>query len=171
MSDDNVRRPSDRDAAIDAALDAATKGGPARIEPAGEISFKRQWDDDLDAELQAAMEGFDAEALEVGRTKRLPRDERAGGQAPQGGRGQESRQGPQMGKVISVRGKSVFIDLGAKSEGVVPVEQFAGDLPNPGDMIEVRVDPIPEPLPLAQHRLVGELDGRAPRRRVPVERE
>src|SRR5205823_9006008 len=59
---------------------------------------------------------------------------------PQGGRGQESRPGPQMGKVIAVRGKSVFIDLGAKSEGVVPVEQFQGELPHPGDLIEVVVD-------------------------------
>ena len=140
MSDNFVRRASDRDAAIDVALDAATKGTPAKPEPAGDVSFKRQWDDDLDAELEAAMAGFDAESLDVGSKKRLPRDERAGGMAPQGGRGQETRQGLQEGKVISIRGKSVFVDLGAKSEGVVPVEQFGDDLPTPGSMIEVRVD-------------------------------
>jgi len=138
MSDERDRRPSEQDAAIDAALDAAAAGGPKK--PSTEISFKRQWDSDLDAELEAAMAGFDASAFDVSSPKRLPREERAGGMAPSGGRGQETRQGPQMGKVIAVRGKSVFIDLGAKSEGVVPVEQFAGQLPNPGDMIEVRVD-------------------------------
>jgi small subunit ribosomal protein S1 len=60
--------------------------------------------------------------------------------APQGGKGQETRNGLQTGKVISIRGKSIFVDLGAKSEGVLPVEQFTGELPNPGDMIEVRID-------------------------------
>ena len=141
MSDDHLQRPSDRDAAIDAALDAATQGRPNPSAPIpGPVAFKKQWDDDLDAELEAAMEGFDADALDVGGKRRLPRDQRAGAMAPQGGRGQESRQGPQQGKVISIRGQSVFIDLGAKSEGVVPADQFGENLPKPGDVIEVRVD-------------------------------
>jgi len=138
MSEDRDRRPSDQDAAIDAALDAAASGKAAQ--PQAEVNFKRQWDTDLDAELEAAMAGFDPGAFEVNNPRRAPRDERAGGMAPPGGRGQESRQGPQMGKVISVRGKSVFVDLGAKSEGVVPVDQFTAELPKPGEMIEVRVD-------------------------------
>lgn len=139
MSDERDRRRSDQDASIDAALDAVAAG--VSNQPAQVLSFKRHWDSDLDAELEAAMEGFDTSAFDVSSPKRLPRDERAGGLAPQGGRGQESRTGLQMGKVISVRGRSLFVDLGAKSEGVLPVEQF-GDkpLPNPGDMIEVRID-------------------------------
>ncbi len=136
--DQRDRRPSEQDAAIDAALDAAAGGKSAA--PQAELSFKRHWDPDLDAELEAAMAGFDPDAIEVGAPKRPARQDRAGGLAPQGGRGQESRQGPQMGKVLSIRGKSVFVDLGAKSEGVVPVDQFTGDLPEPGAMIEVRVD-------------------------------
>ncbi len=138
MFDEKNRRPSDQDAAIDAALDAAAQGGTAK--PPVEVSFKRQWDADLDAELEAAMEGFDESAFEVNNPRRLKPEERAGGLAPKGGRGQETRTGLQMGKVISVRGRSVFVDLGAKSEGVVPVDQFAGALPEPGSMIEVRVD-------------------------------
>ena len=138
MSDERDRRRSDQDASIDAALDAVA-GGAAK-KPVEEVSFKRQWDPDLDAELEAAMAGFDESALEVGSPGRLPREERAGGMAPQGGRGQETRTGLQTGKVISIRGKSVFVDLGAKSEGVLPVEQFTGDLPSPGDPIEVRID-------------------------------
>ena len=138
MSDDRDRRRSEQDASIDAALDAVASG--ASKQPTQELSFKRQWDPDLDAELEAAMAGFDESAFEVGKTGRAPREERAGGMAPQGGRGQETRSGLQMGKVISIRGKSVFVDLGTKSEGVLPVEQFTGELPNPGDMIEVRID-------------------------------
>ncbi|MDX2038479.1 MAG: S1 RNA-binding domain-containing protein [Isosphaeraceae bacterium] len=133
MSD--FTRPRDVDKEIDAALDAETKA-PAK---AGEVSFKRQWDSELDKELEAAMAGFDPDALDVrGTGKRTRAEDRA--HVPKGGVGQESRPGPQMGKVVAVRGKSVFVDLGAKSEGVVPVEQFGAAIPNPGDMIEVRVD-------------------------------
>jgi ribosomal protein S1 len=138
MADDRDRRRSEQDASIDAALDAVASG--ASKQPTQELSFKRHWDPDLDAELEAAMEGFDASAFDVENPKRAPREERAGGMAPQGGRGQETRSGLQLAKVISIRGKSVFVDLGAKSEGVVPVEQFTGELPKPGDMIEVRID-------------------------------
>ncbi len=138
LDDDKNRRPSDQDAAIDAALDADARGGTPK--PQVGVAFKRQWDDDLDAELEAAMEGFDDSAFEVNNPRRLKPDDRAGGMAPKGGRGQETRTGLQMGKVISIRGRSVFVDLGAKSEGVVPVEQFDGVLPEVGSTIEVRVD-------------------------------
>ena len=105
-------------------------------EPAAEVPFKRQWDDDLEAEMEAALEGFDAATFDVGPPGRgrptAPTSPRP--------RGQEASPGLQQGKVIGVRGKSVFVDLGAKSEGVVPVEQFGETLPKPGDMIEVVVD-------------------------------
>ncbi len=57
--------------------------------------------------------------------------------------GQEegSGSGSRKGKVIGVRGRTVFVDLGAKSEGIVPVEQFGTEpLPNAGDLIDVVVD-------------------------------
>ena len=60
--------------------------------------------------------------------------------SPRGRSGRRAARGPQLGKVISIRGKTVFIDLGAKSEGAVPLDQFGENLPNPGDMIEVVVD-------------------------------
>src|SRR3954462_7945285 len=134
MSDSTPTNP-DHDSAIDAALDAATSKAPPR--PASEVPLKKQWDAELEAELEAALEGFDASKFDVA----TPRTRAADRQhAPKEGRGQESRSGPQTGKVIGVRGKSVFIDLAAKSEGIIPVEQFQGNLPHPGDMIEVVVD-------------------------------
>ena len=85
------------------------------------------------------MAGFDTSALDVtvpGRTRAADRSH-----ADKADIGQESASGVKKGKVIGVRGKSVFIDLAAKSEGVVPVEQFGSDpLPNAGDVIEVVVD-------------------------------
>ncbi len=59
---------------------------------------------------------------------------------PASERGQESRPGLRTGKVIGVRGKSIFVDLGGKSEGVLAVDQFTGELPAPGSDIEVVVD-------------------------------
>ncbi len=134
MSD--FTRPNAIDAQIDAALRTATR---EPLTQPGEVSFKRQSDPDLEAELEAAMAGFDADTLYPGnagaRSRATDREH-----VPKGGVGQESRKGPQQGKVIAIRGKSVFVDLGTKSEGVVPVDQFGEAIPAPGDMIEVRVD-------------------------------
>jgi ribosomal protein S1 len=129
------RRPSDSDAAIDEALEAATQ---ARARPPADVPLKRQWDDELEAELEKALEGFDASAFDVASGPRTRAADRA--HVPKPNRGQEETPGPQQGKVIGVRGKTVFVDLGAKSEGIVPVEQFQDQLPKPGDLIEVVVD-------------------------------
>jgi small subunit ribosomal protein S1 len=134
MSDPNPKRPNAENP-IDAALDAElAKPDP---KPSRELPLKRQWDDELEAELEAALQGFDASQFDVARTRTRAEDRK---HVPKGTVGQEGAPGPRQGKVIGVRGKSVFVDLGAKSEGVVPVEQFEGELPKPGDMIEVNVD-------------------------------
>jgi small subunit ribosomal protein S1 len=44
------------------------------------------------------------------------------------------------GRVISVRGDDVFVDLGDTSEGVISILQFTGDLPNAGDSIDIFID-------------------------------
>ncbi|MDR3637264.1 MAG: S1 RNA-binding domain-containing protein [Isosphaeraceae bacterium] len=128
-------RESASQRAIDEALDFAMAQGPPK--PVEETALKRQWDADLEAELEAALEGFDASKYEI----ETPRT-RAGDRkhVPKSDRGQEGTPGPRQGKVISIRGKSVFVDLGAKSEGVVPVEQFEDKIPSPGDMIDVTID-------------------------------
>jgi ribosomal protein S1 len=134
MSDAKPKHLSDYDA-IDAALDAATARGPEK--PKQDVSLKRQWDEDLESQLEAALEGFDPDNMDVGGPRTRFEDRK---HVPQGARGQETAPGARQGKVIAVRGKIVFIDLGAKSEGIVPVEQFGDELPNPGDMIDVTVD-------------------------------
>lgn len=134
MSDETPRKP-DLDDSIDAALARETAAKPGSARP--DVSLKRQWDDDLEAELEAALEGFDAGSMYVESSRTRFEDRK---HVPQHARGQEATPGPRQGKVISVRGKSVFVDLGAKSEGVVPVEQFKEGPPEPGAMIEVVVD-------------------------------
>ncbi len=130
---DAFKKPAfDFDDDVNAALDRAT--GKTGVQ---DLSLKRHWDADLEAELAQALEGFDAEEMAT-KTPRTRAEDRA--HVPKGARGQESTPGPREGKVVSIRGKSVFVDLGAKSEGVVPVEQFEGATPSIGDMIEVVVD-------------------------------
>ena len=127
-------RRSDADDELDAALDAAL--GKGLEEP--DVSFKRQWDDELQAELDAALSGFDAAALEGGSPKSRPS---AGPRNATSDRGQEGRPGARTGKVISVRGKCIFVDLGGKSEGILSVTDFEdGQLPEPGSSIEVVVE-------------------------------
>ncbi len=119
---DAFKKPGfDFDDDVNAALDRAT--GKTGVQ---DLSLKRQWDDDLEAELAAAMQGFDAEAMTT-KTPRTRSDDRK--HVPKGAVGQEGSPGPREGKVVSVRGKSVFVDLGAKSEGVVPIEQFEENVP------------------------------------------
>ncbi len=132
--------PSERtstDDAIDDALSRAT--GRTTGEPrSADVSLKRQWDADLEAELEAALTGFDPKSFEPQGARR-PRADRVPNPADQ--RGQEAKPGQRTGKVIGVRGKSIFVDLGGKSEGVLPVEQLEGaEIPAPGSSIDVIVD-------------------------------
>jgi small subunit ribosomal protein S1 len=132
---DNARL--DTDEATDAALDAALAKG-SRDAYESDVPLKRQWDAGMEAELEAALSGFDASTFEVTSPRARPADRPS---VPDRDRGQESRPGARRGKVISVRGKSVFVDLGGKSEGIIPVTQFEdGQLPQPGSTIEVIVD-------------------------------
>ncbi|MFI5460621.1 MAG: 30S ribosomal protein S1 [Isosphaerales bacterium] len=126
----------DRDAAIDAALDKAAGRGPA--DPgASDVPFKRQWDAGMEAELEAALAGFDPATFSVASPRSGPSDRPS---VADRDRGQESQPGLRTGKVIRVRGKSIFVDLGGKSEGILAVDQFEGDLPELGSSIEVVVD-------------------------------
>ena len=137
---DDGEKPKSQ-SAIDAEIDAAMGGiigARGSHDENVDLPLKRQWDKALEAELEAALAGFDPAT--VGEDPRRAR----GLGKPAGDidrdQGQESRPGLRTGKVIGVRGKSIFVDLGGKSEGVLPVDQFEGDLPQPGSTIEVVVN-------------------------------
>jgi ribosomal protein S1 len=130
-------RPNESDDKLDKAVEKSAVRETNRAEVG--IPMKRQWDADLEAELNEAMEGFDADAFDIETQGRTRVGDRA--HVPKSNRGQELERGAEKGKVIGVRGKSLFVDLGAKSEGVIPIEQFGENpLPNPGDMIDVVVE-------------------------------
>src|SRR5271154_7068822 len=99
---------------VDDALDAALKAqtNKAMDGPKSEGPLKRQWDDELEAELEAALAGFDAESLAVDSPRTRAEDRK---HVPKSAVGQEAAPGLRKGKVIAIRGKIVFVDLGAKS--------------------------------------------------------
>jgi small subunit ribosomal protein S1 len=87
---------------------------------------------DLDAEiageLEAAMAGFSEQELLVQEPRKSKTD------APQ-------QPGRKKGKVMSVHGPDVFIDIpGGRAQGVLPLLQFPEGPPAPGTEVEVHIE-------------------------------
>jgi ribosomal protein S1 len=130
--------PDNRRSAEDDEVDAALEAALGKDLEAPDVSFKRQWDAGLQAELDAALADFDEASFN-------PPAARSGkSSGPKKGdndRGHEGRPGARTGKVIGVRGKVIFVDLGGKSEGILPVTDFEEDqIPASGSSIEVIVE-------------------------------
>ena len=127
----------DSDEAIDTALAKETRrttGEPLTTD----VPLKRQWDPELEAELESMLSGFDPKSFDVA-SPRAPRSART--PSPRSERGQEGSPGARTGKVISIRGKTIFVDLGGKSEGIISTDQFEGkDVPQPGATIDVIIE-------------------------------
>ena len=130
--------PDNRRSAEDEATDAALDAALGKDLDEANVSFKRQWDAGLQAELDAALADFD----EASFNPPSPRSGKpAGARKGDNERGHEGRPGTRTGKVIGLRGKVIFIDMGGKSEGILPVTDFEeGQLPAPGSSIEVVVE-------------------------------
>src|SRR5690349_10638910 len=46
------------------------------------------------------------------------------------------------GKVIGMAGDDIVVEVGLKSEGLIPKEEFEGNEPKPGDMIDVLLETL-----------------------------
>ena len=94
---------------------------------------KRMLDADIEAELAAAMGAMDVTAaLGNAETQQKPVGAAAAVSLP-GGR--------KRGTVLSVHGKDVFVDVpGGRSQGVLPILQFEGKPPKPGDVVEFSIE-------------------------------
>ena len=92
--------------------------------------LEQKLDEDLQAELDAALGEMSIEdILEAEKTAESPGSPAAVGQ------------GVRRGKVIAIQGDDVFVDMGGRSEGVLPAVQFSEEpLPVVGDTIEVVID-------------------------------
>ncbi|QDU64236.1 30S ribosomal protein S1 [Planctomycetes bacterium Pan216] len=93
----------------------------------------RLLDEDIDDELDEAFSSFNPDAI---MTSEPPAGADASDDDASGSSGKRTV------RVLSVRGESVFVDIGQKSEGVIPTIQFQDKVPNEGDLIEVLVDDL-----------------------------
>lgn len=84
------------------------------------------FDADVERELADALGGADmAELVGAGRQRPAP------AQAPPAER---------KGRVMSVRGKDVFVDVGGRIQGVIAIMQFGDAPPKPGDLIDIHIE-------------------------------
>jgi len=91
--------------------------------------------DAFDAELEGALESDLAEAMAGMSEKDM--EQLYGEQRAQPAKGE---QGGKKGKVVAVRGKDVFVDVGGRTQGLMPVLQFPDGPPSPGDEVEVHIE-------------------------------
>ncbi len=83
------------------------------------------WDEALKREVEAALGDMNLEQLINSEQK--PRE--------------PSESGVRRGKVIAIQGDDIFVDMGAKSQGILPAAQFKEEpMPSEGDIIEVTIE-------------------------------
>jgi small subunit ribosomal protein S1 len=86
----------------------------------------RELDKEIENELAAALGGFSDKDLQAERRPQQAAD---------------ATQGRKKGKVLSVRGPDVFVEVpGGRTQGVLPVEQFPEGPPAPGAEVEVTIE-------------------------------
>jgi small subunit ribosomal protein S1 len=83
-------------------------------------------DDEIERELEAALAGMDAKTLHGD----------AGGQRP----GKPAAESRKRGRVVSVHGEDVFVDVGGRTQGVLAIAQFPEGTPAAGQEVDVTIE-------------------------------
>jgi small subunit ribosomal protein S1 len=95
----------------------------------GRAPSLRELDKEIESDLEAALAGLSEQDLRGGEAPRKPSAEP--GAAP----------GRKKGRVLSVRGPDVFVEVpGGRAQGVLPVQQFPEGPPAPGTEVEVDIE-------------------------------
>lgn len=91
----------------------------------------KELDDEIAGELEAAMGGMTAQELFAAEDSQAARAQAAAG----------TDHGRKQGKVLSVHGKDVFIEVpGGRSQGVLALDQFPDGPPKPGTAVEITIE-------------------------------
>jgi small subunit ribosomal protein S1 len=98
---------------------------------AKQAAHDAELDRELDRELREAMGGI-ADG-DIGQL--YSEDERRAKQ-----NAEALKSGPKKGRVVSVRGKDVFVDVGGRTQGVLPVMQFEDGPPATGTELDVHIE-------------------------------
>ncbi len=103
---------------------------PTHPAPAGKVqvpSTRQSLPTDLQAELEAELAAADVESM-------------LGGAAGMADRREPLEEGTRVqGQILKVHGDSAFVALGGPDEGIVPLEYFTDQEPQPGQTVEVVV--------------------------------
>lgn len=144
--DETTAAPRSQDS-IDRALDESIDSKAASLRKAVDkgLSLKRQFDSDIEAELNEFLDAFDTKSLEavLPAPKGAPKPKVAEpAVAPAAKSDEEAKpaQKGKTGKVVKVTKDWVFLDMGGKSEGCIPVQQFEGKEVNVGDEIPITIE-------------------------------
>lgn len=102
---------------------------PALDEGGGPAQRLRELDAQIESELQAAMGGLSDQEM-YGDLSAEQRKKQAAGDA-----------GKKKGKILTVRGPDVFLDVpGGRSQGVIPITQFPEGVPPVGTEIDIHIE-------------------------------
>jgi small subunit ribosomal protein S1 len=128
---------------VDREIDQAMGRDSTRKLP--DINLKKAWDDEIEAELAAAMQGFESASYETrSQPRRAHTADRAHVDKANLGQEEPARPGTIKARVVAIRGNNIFVDVGGKSEGVLPISQLKDQTPEIGAILEVvreRFDP------------------------------
>ncbi len=113
--------------------DSGNAGRVPPLEPeqlyGARVPIDKKFDEDLERELQEAMEGFSDKDL-LG--ERSPREQRRQAGSPPA---------PHKGKVYRVHGDDVFVEIpGGRTQGLLSLQQFPEGPPAPGTEVDVHIE-------------------------------
>ena len=98
---------------------------PPPVPDVAKPSRRAAFDADIEQQMQAALAGMDDKAIY--------------GEAPKG-KPQQPQERKKKGRVVSLHADDVFVDIGGRSQGVLPLNQFPDGKPKIGDIVDVEIE-------------------------------
>ncbi|MCY2932874.1 MAG: S1 RNA-binding domain-containing protein [Planctomycetota bacterium] len=130
------------DNALDEAIDSKTAAMRKVVDK--DRPLKRQFDEDIEAELNEFLDAFDTKTLEavLPAPKGAPRPKAAvvAVNATGSDEGSKPVQKGKTGKIVKITKDWVFLEMGGKSEGCIPIQQFEGKEIQVGDEIPITIE-------------------------------
>lgn len=131
------------DRALDQQIDAKSASVSKTLDP--NTPLKKVFDDEIEAELNEFLDAFDTKSLEAvlpaakGSAKPKIEPVSAPKAASPSDEAKPANKG-KTGKIVKITKDWVFLDMGGKSEGCIPVHQFEGKEINVGDEIPITIE-------------------------------
>lgn len=127
------------DRQLDQAIDSKTKSVKT-LDP--NTPLKKVFDEEIEAELNEFIDTFDTKSIEsvLPAPKGAPKPKSETGKATAGAEDAKPVSKGKTGKIVKITKDWVFLDMGGKSEGCIPVAQFEGKEIAVGDEIPITIE-------------------------------